>query len=347
LLKTSYGDGWPNILIFLLESRFEFDLAGQLRESGPLEQLAQNFRWGEASSDDSAWWEQLRERISLIQSSSDLDWSNDLPELIPKQQEQGLRLSSSHARIAEALVDLALEHKTLTPERLVSRIPWLKAHFQNSKACVLRDLSAMDRDLYDSPSQAAAALYWLELSADNNAANVGFWPVMALQLGERERLNKQMADFEPTGMAALEASGAGDEAQKRFMALTQGPVGALVPYRNCRRVLRLADALALQPWHLLEAVPAGVDFVGLARIAAMLTCNGYWSAAFGDPEQPTSLKAAMEGIREAPEELSEASIAEYFTAILDEINVLVDSQHESSRHGIRLLVEAPWFRGLA
>jgi hypothetical protein len=148
-------------------------------------------------------------------------------------------------------------------------------------------------------------------------------------------------------MAALDESGADDEAQKRFIALTQGRVGALVPYQDCRRILRLADALAQQPWHLLEAVPAGVDFVGLARIAAMLTCKGYWSAAFGDLEQPMSLKAAMEGVSEAPEELSEASIAEHFKAILDEVNALVDSQDESTQHGIGLLVKARWFRGLA
>jgi hypothetical protein len=330
-----------------LESRFEFDLASQLRETGPLEHLAPNFLWEKGSSDDSVRWEQLRERIRCRQSSSDPDWSSDLPELIPQPQEQGMKLSSNHARIAEALVDLALEHKTLTPERLASRIPWLKAHFHNCKATVLRDLSAMDRDLYDSPSQAAAALYWLELSAGNNTANVGFWPVLALQLGERKRLTEGMADFEPTGMAALDASGADEEAQKRFIALTQGRVGALVPYQDCRRILRLADALAQQPWHLLEAVPAGVDFVGLARIAAMLTCKGYWSAAFGDLEQPMSLKAAMEGVSEAPEELSEASIAEHFKAILDEVNALVDSQDESTQHGIGLLVKARWFRGLA
>lgn len=348
-LQTSYGKGWSDLLIFLLESRFEFDLARQLREVGQMENLAPNFIWTEDGSDEFALWERLRERIGFSRSGPDLNWNSDIPELIPQSQEQGLRLLPSHARIAEALVDLALapEHKTLTPERVVSRIPWLRAHYQHCKATVLRDLNAMDRDLYDSPSQAAAALYWLELSADNKTADVGFWPLMALQLGERKRLTEGMADFEPTGMGALDASGSDKQAQKRFIDLTRGRVGALIPYQDCRRILRLADALALQPWHLLEAVPAGVDFVGLARLAAILTCNGYSTAAFGDLEQAPCLMAAMEKIREAPDDLSETSIAEHFKALLDEIDALDGSQDEFTRHGISLLVEAPWFRGLA
>lgn len=344
-LQRSFGLEWTDVLVFLLESRFEFDLANQLRESGPLQNLAPTFRWGIASAEHAILWEQLRERMRWNQSGSEMDWDSDIPELLPDPQDQGLKLNSSHARVAEALVDLALEGKTITPERLVSRIPWLKMHFESCAVTVLRDYSTMDRDLYDSPLQAAAALYWLQLSSDNNSAKVGFWPLLALQFGERKRLTKEMSDFQPTGLAILEAADARAEMQA-FMELSQGHVGEVLPYRNCRPILRLADALALQPWSLLESVSGRVGFVGLARLAAMLTYCAYWAAAVGNFDEKLELEGAMDHFRNAPEDLSESQIAEFFRLLVEEGDESATSRSRLVPQGISLLVNAPWFRGL-
>ncbi|AVP97189.1 hypothetical protein C7S18_08270 [Ahniella affigens] len=347
-LKRELGEDWSGILTFLLESRFEFELASQLKDPLSLQDFAPSFRWQLASADHSYLWRQLRDRMQWNRAKSDEDfWSKDIPELVPEAQDRGLRLLPSHGRLAEALIDFALYRNTLTPERLVSRIPWLRAHYEHCKATVLRDLSTMDRDRSDSPLPAAAALHWIDLASDNYTAQIGFWPVMALQLGERRKLTKAMADFQPTGLAALAAAGADEELKKDFLNLTKGQVGELLPYRNCRMILQMADALALQPWNLLESVSARVSYVGLARLAAMLTYCAHWTAAHGNLKRRPCLDEVINKNHRAPESLSESSISQDFKSVLDEASDIAIVKDNSIHHGVGLLVNAPWFRGLA
>ncbi|MCU0754097.1 MAG: hypothetical protein MUE46_03115 [Xanthomonadales bacterium] len=339
----------PETLIFFAEFNFESTLAEQLRER-TLGDWAGGFRWESGNTSHVALWDQLRERLKPdMDVASDRPRTNieDLPELLPVPQKNWLDLEPRHARFAEALIDIALEQRTLSPERLVERIPWLYEHYRQSSSTVLRDLSDFDRDLQAEPIAAAAALYWIEFTADLASASVGFAPVMDLQLGKRKRVPKGIADLEPIGLAALVRARADKGDQKRFLDLTGGSVRELLPYRDCRSLLKLADMLAQQPWTILDGTSSGVGFVGLARMAALLSYHAYLLAEGVSMDSKPVLKRVIFRLDDDPGTLTDALLEKQFRAVLEESDGMRVVLSGSASHGTGLLLQAPWFRGLA
>ncbi len=340
-----------DLLSFLAEASFDFDLARTLRRR-PLAEWAPLLAWRESGATSSATWQILDRRLRA---------GEDLPELLPDPQSSDLPLGPSSVRWAEVLVDLALDAGTLSPLRWLLRVPWAQARLGQCEVQLERTEDSVDRAFDSEPLAMLATLYWMRWTPGPQRSigrfSVGLWPVLQWLVGERSLWPGIMQDevWSPNRLATLVNQG--DSPVKELGAvLGTAPVAeipTLLP-PDARGLLSQVEALARQPWTALREVGAEAGPQDLARLAATLTCRAYRAriGALGTVEDLATerLTARLVAVVQDGRALGTGEIADGFKGVLkqgEEDLVALGDAVDAPSAALKALLGAPWFRGLA
>lgn len=352
--STSPRDLNLDLLSFLAEASFDFDLARSLRRR-PLAEWAPVFAWRESGTTTLATWQILDRR---------LQGGDDLPELLPDPQTSELPLGLSSVRWAEVLVDLALHAGSLSPLRWLLRVPWAQARLGQCEVQLDRTEDSVDRAFDSEPLAMLATLYWLRWTASPGKQRsigrfaIGFWPVLQWLVGDRRLWPGGMEEevWSPNRLAArvVEADKGDGKALGAVLGDAQAAeIPALLPH-EARRLLAQVDALARQPWAALNEVEAAAGPHDLARLAATLAYRAFRSRVIelqvSEDLATERLSTRLVTVVQEGRALGPADITDAFTKV--RIQAEADVQELGERQddpsaALRAFLQAPWFRGLA
>lgn len=286
-----------DLIGFLAESTFNFDLARRLRER-PLSSWAERLRWVDREAVAGEAWKAVRSEL--------LD-DEELTALVSELEPAGLPLSNDQARWVEVLLDVALAEERLAPVSLLTRVPLLKARLASCEVQIARTWEILGQVVDDRPACVGPALLWTrwdsnEPDAERARFTLGAGPLLDLALGARrpwpelfgEQLNVSRGDILSELPAELAEPLAGSA---RDVALDFLP-------RRTRSLMRVLDELGAQPWRQLDRVSSQTGPVTLARAAASLTYASLRSVAakessgFTEPEPLVVIERALRGSSE-------------------------------------------------
>jgi hypothetical protein len=263
-VALSSADQEAELLGFLAESTFDFELARRLRDRR-LGDWAATWRWAPLGTAPEAAWAAVTKRLA----NKDED---DLIDLLPDPTFSDPKLGIDRARWAEVLLDVAISEDRLGPSSLVGLVPLLQARAASCQASVDRSWESLDQLIADGGPCLVAALAWTQWNTAAEQDTVGHYdvglPSVLLLAAGRASPWPDLVERKFMVTRADLLRGMAGDAKERLESGRASRVGVDFLPSATRPLLHFLDRVARQPWVSLALLYSKVGPLTQARAAA-------------------------------------------------------------------------------